>query len=86
MAVGLGVGRLPANYSRFVPQREFSGAHRLVEIEAVRHALQLAGPATEEDLGGLYALTQRVALRSGGAYRASLAVRSEVATKLRLSV
>ena len=84
--LGLGIGRLPASYARFVPHREFSGAHAIVQLGADRAALKLSGPATEEELGGLYALTQRVALRSGGAYRANLMVRADVATGLHLSV
>ena len=84
--LGIGLGRLPARYARFVPGGEFSGAVSLAPGDAGRQVLRLSGPPTDEDLGGLYALTQRVALRSGGAYRVSLVVRATVTTDLRLSV
>ncbi|MDE2094770.1 MAG: hypothetical protein KGI87_13035, partial [Burkholderiales bacterium] len=84
--LGIGLGRLPSHYARFVPGGEFSGAVSLAPSEAGRQVLRLSGPPTDEDLGGLYALTQRVALLPGGAYRVSLVVRATVTTELSLSV
>ena len=84
--LGLGLGRLPSSYASLVPGGEFSGALKLTAAETGGHTLKISGPARDEDLGGLYALTQRVALRSGGPHRVSLTLRVEVATDLYLSV
>ncbi len=84
--LGIGLGRLPARYAQSGAGGEFSGAVRLLAADAGLRPVQLAGPATDARLGGLYALTQRVTLDAGGAYRVALAARAEVATDLQLSV
>lgn len=84
--LGIGLGRLPSRYARVVPGGEFSGAISRVPNGARGHALRLSGPATDESLGGLYALTQRVAVRAGGAYSVGLVVRVAMATDLHVSV
>lgn len=77
--LGKGLGRLPANYAVQAIQGEFSGAAKVSnELTPDRHTnffVTLQGPPSRHELGGLYALTQRVALTSWGASRISLDVR-----------
>ena len=84
--VGIGLGRLPARYAREAPGGEFSGGHALVAIEGGARALWLAGPATDERLGSLYALTQRVSIGPGGEHRVVLRARADVQADLDVSV
>jgi hypothetical protein len=65
---GIGLGRLPASYARFVPEREFSGAAQWIELPPGLTAVRLSGPRTQSELGGLFALTQRVPLPPEAAY------------------
>lgn len=65
---GIGLGRLPASYARFVPEREFSGTLRWVEGPQRHQALRLHGPKTQSGLGGLFAVTQRLPLQPATAY------------------
>jgi len=83
--LGLGVGRLPANYARFAPRGEFSGDIQLT-TSGGRGAVMVAGPPTRKELAGLYALTQRVPLLPGGAYRVEFLLQAEVATDIVASV
>lgn len=83
--LGLGLGRLPANYARFAPRGEFSGDIKLT-TSGGRGAVMVSGPSTRKELAGLYALTQRVPLLPGGTYRVGLVLRTEVATDLFVSV
>jgi hypothetical protein len=78
-AWGIGLGRLPASYARFVREREFSGSVQAVDAEG-RRSVKVAGPKTQGELGGLYALTQRVPLQAESAYRAAFDVRVETTT------
>ena len=84
--VGIGLGRLPARYAREAAGGEFSGGHALIAIEGGARALRLAGPATDERLGSLYALTQRVSIGSGGEHRVLLRARADVQVDLDVSV
>ena len=87
--LGVGIGRLPANYARKNPDGagEFPGR---VEVRrnapglpsGERQYVTLFGPATNPDLGGLFALTQRVDIRAGGAYRISMDVRAPITTQV----
>ena len=72
---GIGLGRLPAQFARFVAGHEFSGGAKLGPIDAGRRSVAIAGPASQTELEGLFALTQRVALADGGAYKAEFDVR-----------
>ncbi|MES3012692.1 MAG: hypothetical protein V4750_03050, partial [Pseudomonadota bacterium] len=83
--LGLGVGRLPANYARFAPRGEFSGDIQLTTSDG-RGAVMVSGPPTRKELAGLYALTQRVPLLPGGTYRVGLVLQADVATDLFVSV
>lgn len=74
-AWGLGLGRLPDSYARFVAEREFPGAARQVQTVQQRSALRLYGPRRQAELGGLFAVTQRVPLQPGVRYRASFDLR-----------
>ena len=60
---GLGLGRLPANYDRFVSRGEFSGSVDWRNNAEEGGHVQIAGPRTRAELGGHHALTQRVPLR-----------------------
>lgn len=77
--LGKGLGRMPANYAGHVAQGEFSGdvawhAERLTQGR-VNRFVTLRGPATNERLGGQFALTQRVAVEGGPAPVVRLDVR-----------
>ena len=77
---GIGLGRLPPAYARFVPGGEFPGAVQFVASPAgpgigqPLASVRVLGPMTDPDLSGVYALTQRVALRPGR-YQAAFDVR-----------
>lgn len=75
--LGIGLGRLPASYARFVARGEFSGDVQPVQIEPGRTGVRLLGPKTLPGLGGLYSLTQRVPMQSGAAHRVDFDVRME---------
>lgn len=76
VALGIGLGRLPARYAAADVQREFSGAIRWVATpQGVRPRLE--GPAVVDEIGGLYALTQRVPHVPGARYVVSLQARSQ---------
>ena len=72
---GLGLGRLPDTYARFVQNGEFSGAAKVVATVDQRNALRLYGPPRQPELGGLFAVTQRVPMQSGARYTAVLDLR-----------
>ncbi len=88
--LGKGLGRLPANYAAQVAHGEFSGDVSLHEAQApgggVNRFVTLRGPVTRKELGGQYALTQRVDAVSAGRYRVSLDVRVQRETDLYLAV
>lgn len=70
--LGIGLGRLPAHYSHEVPGGEFPGAVRWWRDATGQPLVQVEGPATRADLGSHFALTQRVALQTDGAYTVRL--------------
>ena len=74
--LGKGLGRLPANYAAHVPQGEFSGDVKVREEQEpdrrVNAFVTMRGPGSIKELGGQYALTQRVGkLLAGAASRQS---------------
>jgi hypothetical protein len=71
--LGIGLGRLPAHYAQSARRGNFSGAARWVAFDG-QGALELRGPVADPRVGGLYGLTQQVALRSG--YRLAFDVRT----------
>ena len=83
---GIGLGRLPANYARFAPGHEFSGAVRLNPMEAGRRSVRVSGPPSRAELEGMFALTQRVPIGEGASYEAEFDVRVEATTVLSVSV
>lgn len=83
---GIGLGRLPARYAGAVPQREFSGALQMVPAAPGRQAARLQGPPTQADLGGLYAMTQRLPAGPPGAYRLQLDARADAPALLQVRV
>lgn len=82
-ALGLGVGRLPAHYSTQSPEGGLPGQVRWVRSVEGRTQVWLSGPA-QPGVKGELALTQRVALAPGGAYRVRL--RGQVQSPARLLV
>ena len=84
--LGLGWGRLPANYARFTSGREFSGDAALIDIGEGQAAVRVSGPKSQRLLAGQYGLTQRVSLNPSGGHAASVDVRVKVATDLMLTL
>jgi O-antigen ligase len=81
---GIGLGRLPRSYERAAPEVEFPGRTEWGVGADGGNALVLWGPATRPALGGLYAITQRVAPRSR--YKVAFTARADRPTALLLSV
>ena len=75
-AWGIGAGRLPAEYAAQVPRGEFPGTVTFTPGRG-DGSVTLSGPKTRSDIRGLFALTQRVALRPGGPHRLAFDVRVE---------
>ena len=70
--LGLGAGRLPAHYDRFVPRGEFSGSATWRRDEKDSGYVRLAGPRTRVRLGGRFGLTQRVPISADFQFRVDL--------------
>ena len=85
-AFGIGLGRLPAHFARFVRGYEFPGAVRPGPETAGRHSVLLYGPATRRRSEGQYALTQRVPLLEGAAYRVEFDYRVHATAGVSLGV
>ena len=83
---GKGLGRLPSEYAASVPEHEFSGRAQPVTTATGGRHVRLSGPARSQELGGLYALTQRVTLAGADGHRVDLDARMDTATRLGLSV
>ena len=85
--LGIGAGRLPANFAREVPRREFPGETQFVAAAhpGAHGVVQVLGPKTRKDMDGLLALTQRVPLEPVP-HQVVLTVRAPVPTDLSLSV
>ncbi len=84
--IGVGAGRMPARYSREVPSAEFPGTHTVVETGPRQNVVRVAGPSSNEELSGLYALTQRVSLRPSAPYHLHAVARVDVITDVNVSV
>ena len=86
--LGKGLGRLPANYAAQVPFEEFPGDARhqqhTQDGQTVQQFVTLYGPQTQEELGGVFELTQRVALSESDHYRVRLSVRVRQTTRMEL--
>jgi hypothetical protein len=74
--LGLGLGRLPAHYSRRVPSGEFPGAVGWLGPDAGGPAARLSGPATQTRMARSFALAQRVSIAAPGPYRVRLWARA----------
>jgi hypothetical protein len=85
-ALGIGAGRLPPRYAKQVSRGEFSGSLELVPSTHDTSVVRLSGPATVDDLAGLFALTQRVPIFQDSRYVARLRVRVAVPTVLAVDV
>ncbi|HMC14231.1 MAG TPA: hypothetical protein VKI18_01270 [Albitalea sp.] len=64
-AFGIGLGRLPAHYARFVRGGEFSGTVQWRDDGAGKPSVTLAGPVSRRKLAGQYSLMQQVPLLHG---------------------
>lgn len=88
--LGKGLGRLPANYAEQVPFEEFPGEARHREEtptgQTAQQFVTLYGPKTQAELGGVFELTQRVALTDAGGYSVRLAIRVKQTTRIELFV
>ncbi|MEO5698677.1 MAG: hypothetical protein ABIQ60_16270 [Burkholderiaceae bacterium] len=84
--IGVGPGRMPARYAREVANAEFPGTHTLVTTEQRRNVLRIAGPSSNKELSGLYALTQRVSLRPTAPYHLRAVARVDEIVDVDLSV
>ncbi|MBT3068646.1 hypothetical protein [Rhodoferax sp. U11-2br] len=86
--LGKGLGRLPANYAAQVPFEEFPGDARHQQQtrdgQAEQQFVTLYGPKTQEELGGVFELTQRVALTEPEFHRVRLTVRVRQTTRMEL--
>jgi O-antigen ligase len=83
---GIGLGRLPAAYDADSPASQFTGSVHFVSDGVGQGGVQLSGPRSRTGIAGVMALTQRVALRSGVAYRASFDVQGVTGAVVSLSV
>ena len=83
--LGTGLGRLPSRYAAAVPGGEFPGSVEL-DVDQGNNFARVVGPRTFGTLGGLYGLTQRVAIEGPEPRVAKFHVRATQATRLRLSV
>ncbi|APW39477.1 hypothetical protein RD110_21520 [Rhodoferax koreense] len=77
--LGKGLGRLPALYASGFSEGGLSGSLKL-QTEAgadgtTHHFVTLSGPQTDDDLGGLFALTQRVTVAPSERFQAYLHLR-----------
>ncbi len=79
--LGKGLGRMPANYVAHVPDREFSG-----EVKLQPGFVTVLGPKTQAELGGAFALTQRVGELAQGRYQVTLEVRVPAPTGLTVAL
>jgi hypothetical protein len=84
-AIGLGLGRVPSHYDRRWPREQFSGqaGWEPASGQGGRH-LRLSGPRTQDHLGGLFGITQRVPMASR--YTASLSMQAASAVELLVRV
>ncbi len=86
-ACGIGLGRLPDHYSRFVAGARVLGcgaAHR--NGAEGQGAVRVAGPKSKPDLAGLYLLSQRVPLQPRVRYRVEFDFHVQQPTDVGISV
>ena len=86
---GIGLGRLPGAYSHGVPGHEFPGEVQWVPPAAGQNsgasgAVSVSGPKAGSSLKGLFALTQRVALRPGSPSVVEFDIRARATTDVYL--
>ena len=91
-AWGIGLGRFPARYAESPGGAELAGSASLLDGEAlasapagVRTRVRLSGPRSDDDLGGYYALTQRVPVQAPHrqpSHRLEFDIRAEPGTQI----
>jgi len=79
--LGIGLGRLPARYAASGPAHEWPGTARWEPGEPAH--LGLGGPTTRRQLGGGFALAQRVGSMPGGPWRVTVTARTPAPVELR---
>jgi hypothetical protein len=84
LLLGIGLGRLPAHYAASGPAHEWSGTLRWQAGDP--SFVRLGGPTTRRQLGGGFALTQRVALPPGELWRVSVTARTSAPVELRVEL
>jgi hypothetical protein len=85
---GIGLGKLPARLTQGEAGLALSGAF-FTHAEAGRRTMLISGPDgafEDQELGGLYALSQRVDLIPGQRYRFAMGVRSEQGAEVLVQV
>ncbi len=83
---GLGVGRFSAHYSREVPGGGYAGRADWQRSAAGEPQVALAGPASEGQREGYFALTQRIDVGTVGGHRVRLRAHSAQPAHLVVSV
>ena len=85
---GIGAGRLPATYAREVPGREFPGDVQFISAGTTDETafVRVLGPKTRSDIDGLFALTQRVSLKTLGPRVVRFETRAAVETDVYVSL
>ena len=86
--LGKGLGRFPAQYGQHAVQDGFSGAVQWRDEPGpeLQTFVTLRGPATRQELAGLFLLTQQVGIVSPGAHRVALKVRVQWPIELRVAL
>ena len=86
--LGKGLGRFPANYSKYSSEDEFSGSLQWFASSNSdsRPYVRLLGPKSREELAGRFRLTQRLGRLSPADHAISLRVRSPSKTELLVSL
>lgn len=85
--VGIGLGRLPSHYARSYPEGEWPGhvAWRAGQ-GAEPPVMRVSGPDSDDELAGLFAVTQRVSPMPGVRYLATVQVRVDMPVAVHLQL
>ncbi|WP_367849215.1 hypothetical protein [Rhodoferax sp. WC2427] len=86
-STGIGLGRLPSHYARSYPEGVWPGHMAWQAGQGTEPAqMRVSGPDADDDLDGLFAVTQRVRPVPGARYRASVQVRVDAPTGVYLQL
>ncbi len=84
-ALGRGIGRFPAEYANNSDTVEFPGGFKVIKSEG-EHFARVYGPATRDDMAGVFGLSQRIGSVDAGAYSAAFEVRAFRATRVQVAI